>query len=115
MTLSSARSITASVRPPRAVFVDYPLGHTSGPPGRNDLQKAIVGAALDLLASGSGPGTIVDLKVSWPGGSDWKQELGHGDDRKPREPAPQYQHDADRVAAEALHSTGGCTSCLGID
>ena len=52
MSLTSALSITASVNPPRAVFVDYPLGHTAGKPDDVESQDAIVRAALDQLTFG---------------------------------------------------------------
>jgi hypothetical protein len=114
VTLSSARTITASVRPPRSVFVDFPLGHTAGPPDDRVTQAAIVGAALDCLESAARPGSIVDLGLAWPGGSAWKGPDAE-DTRKDRDGAPQYQSDADRVAAEEVHRAGGCHSCVGID
>lgn len=115
MTLSSARSITMSVRPPRAVFVDYPLGHTAGPPGESEIQRTIVGAALDALTAVEQPGTLIDLGLTWPAGDDWKRADGDDDARKPRSPEPQYQFDQDRAAAEELHAAGTCSSCIGVD
>ena len=47
--LASARDITASAFPPRAVFLNYPLGNTAGRPFDPENQRAVVGAALDLL------------------------------------------------------------------
>ncbi|SNR53596.1 hypothetical protein SAMN06272737_111113 [Blastococcus mobilis] len=114
VTLSSARTITAAVRPPRSVFVDFPLGHTAGPPGDPAAQAAVVSAALDCLETAAKPGTIVDLDLTWPGGPGWKREDA-GETRKPRDDTPQYQHDDDRVAAEAAHRAGRCRACIGID
>lgn len=94
--------------------MDFPLGHTAGPPGDAVSQAAIVGAALDLLETAARPGTIVDLDLTWPGGPEWKRDDG-GETRKPRDDTPQYQDDDDRVAAEAAHRTGRCRSCIGID
>ncbi|WP_431873003.1 hypothetical protein [Nocardiopsis eucommiae] len=94
--------------------MDFPLGHTAGPPGVPDTQAAIVGAALDLLEAASPPGTIVDLDVTWPGDQEWRNDEGE-ETRKPRVDVPQYQEDADRVAAEAAHRDGRCTSCIGLD
>lgn len=94
--------------------MDFPLGHTAGPPGDAATQAEIVGAALDCLEKAERPGTIVDLDLAWPGGAEWKREDG-GETRRPRVDTPQYQEDADRVAAEAAHRTGRCRSCLGID
>lgn len=97
------------------MFVDYPLGHTAGPPGDAVAQRTIIVAALDLLETATEPGAIVDVGLSWPGGSGWKREEDSADSRKPRVGEPQYQCDADRVAAEAEHSAGRCRSCIGID
>ena len=103
------------MRPPRAVFVDFPLGHTAGPPDEPAAQRAIVGAALEALTSIDRPGTIVDLGLAWPAGEDWKHAPEPDDARKARSPEPQYQFDQDRTAAVALHEAAGCHSCIGID
>ena len=42
VSLTSARDITAAANPPRAVFVDYPLGHTSGRVDDHALNRQIV-------------------------------------------------------------------------
>ena len=94
--------------------MDFPLGHTAGPPGDPATQAVIVGAALDCLENASQPGTIVDLDLSWPGGHGWRRD-DDGDTRKPRVDTPQYQADDDRVAAEVAHRNGRCSSCIGID
>jgi len=94
--------------------VDFPLGHTAGPPGDRATQSAIVGAALLSLEASSRPGTIVDLGLTWPGGQEWRRDDG-GETRKPRVGVPQYQVDEDRVAAEVAHRNGRCRSCIGID
>lgn len=101
MCLSSAYSITASVRPPRAVFVDFPLGHTAGRPGDRALQRHIVIDALAALEGMVEPGRIEHLPYRWPD-DDWKRApLGElDDDRTPRSDQPQYQFPEDRIAAE---------------
>jgi hypothetical protein len=114
VTLSSARTITASVRPPRSVFVDFPLGHTAGPPGDPVAQAAVVAAALDCLESATQPGTIVDLPLNWPAGGAWKRG-DVGETRKPRDDTPQYQDDDDRAVAAEVHRAGRCRSCIGLD
>jgi hypothetical protein len=58
VSLSSARSITAAVNPPRAVFLDYPLGQTAGRQGSKDEQDKVLGAALAALQSMTDAGTI---------------------------------------------------------
>lgn len=37
------------MKPPRALFLDRPLGYPLGEPNNPDLQKQIIRAALDLL------------------------------------------------------------------
>lgn len=105
--LTSALSITAAVHPPRAVFVDYPLGHTAGPRDARATQREIACAALSMLAGDDPPGTIRRLSLVWPDGEDWKATAmrpsgdgRHRDARTERAATPQYQHEEDRVAAE---------------
>jgi hypothetical protein len=63
--IASARDITESVKPPRAVFVDYPLGHQTGLPGDVESQRAILLAALEVFREAREPGVIVDLPFRW--------------------------------------------------
>lgn len=107
VSLSSALGITASVNPPRAVFVDYPLGHTAGPRDDPATQREIVRAALSALTDGQPPGAIRRLPLVWPGGEAWKSTVmrpdphgHHSDDRRERLDTPQYQCEDDRRAAE---------------
>lgn len=108
VSLSSARSITAAVNPPRAVFVDFPLGHTAGKRGDRPLQRRIMEAALDAATGIAVPGTIVDLPERWSDDDRWKQTAMRPsevdgdarDDRRGRTAEPQYQYPEDRAAAE---------------
>ncbi len=63
--LCSAWDITASAYPPRAAFVNYPLGNTTGRPFDVENQRAILGDALDVLESATEGGQIVDLGYCW--------------------------------------------------
>ena len=104
LVLGAARDIMAAGRPPRGAFLDFPLGHSSGPPDRPDLQLQILRSALATFESIEAPGTIVDLDVAWPDGEAWKTQASDargGDSRQPRDTSPQWQHPDDRVAAEA--------------
>jgi hypothetical protein len=108
--MTSALDITRSVRPPRAAFLDYPLGHTTGKAGEPELQRAILVAALDAFASLSTPGSVKMLPFAWAEDDAWKRAAFAGaDDRQPRYDTPQYQSDDDRRLAEA---TGGCAICV---
>lgn len=65
ISVSSARDVTESVKPPRSIFVNFPLGHTTGKPFDRGLQMAIIKDAFDALKSIKEPGTIVNLPYKW--------------------------------------------------
>jgi D-proline reductase (dithiol) PrdB len=52
-------------RPPRAAFLDFPLGHPFGRPGDRPQQLAILRATLRLFETATGPGTLVQLPFAW--------------------------------------------------
>jgi len=63
--VSIVRRFTEEVRPPRSVFVKWPLGHPLGEPGRPDVQMAVIRAAFSALTSIRKPGEIIDLPFKW--------------------------------------------------
>lgn len=102
VSLTSAHDITSAGNPPRALFVDYPLGHTSGRPFDPDDQYEITRAALAGLETIGKPGVITDLGRRWSDNEDWKVEAMRadgGDTRSARDTTPQWQHPEDRIAA----------------
>jgi hypothetical protein len=104
MVLGAAYDILAAGRPPRAVFVDYPLGHSSGRPDDPADQYAITRAAIEAFATIESPGTILRLDRQWAATESWKTEAGDSsarDSRQPRDTTPQYQLEEDRLAAES--------------
>lgn len=100
--------ITRAVKPPRAAFVDFPPGHTTGRPFDPAQQYGIVRAALGLLESVEESGAIVPLPFAWPDGEDWKREPLPP--RLERYDTPQYQEEADRIAAG--DHDGACPVCV---
>ena len=117
--MSSAWSITSAVNPPRAVYLDFPLGHTAGKPHDYALQRRILREALEALATIDTPGTIRRLPYRWSEDDTWKDGVRRphagesiADDRVKRLPDPQYQDDEDRIAAEAALEQGGCPGCV---
>lgn len=101
--VGSALDILQAGRPPRACFVDYPLGHTAGRPFDVADQDGIALAALQTLVTASAPDTLVALPNRWPDDA-WRSEASSTearDTRQPRDETPQFQHPADRVAARA--------------
>lgn len=49
VSISLLREITEKIRPPRALFVPFPLGHPLGEPNDIELQMRILHAAFALL------------------------------------------------------------------
>lgn len=49
VSISLLREITEKTRPPRALYVPYPLGYPLGEPNNPDLQTRIMRAAFALL------------------------------------------------------------------
>jgi hypothetical protein len=60
ISISLNRRITEKVKPPRALLVDFPLGHPMGNPLDQALQKKILVEALKQLRLIEKSGTIVD-------------------------------------------------------
>lgn len=108
--MTSALDITRAVNPPRAAFLDYPLGHTTGKPHDPALQRAIMVEALDAFTSLREPGQVKHLPFRWDEDDAWKQGTGATDTRTARLDTPQYQCEADRLRAEAV-PTGDCPVC----
>lgn len=121
--MTSALSITRAANPPRAAYVDFPLGHTSGKPHQPDLNRAIVRDALAAFESVTQPGGIRMLAYEWADDDAWKDAVmrpraagtAHDDSRVERVAQPQYQSDADRELAEQALARGGCTTCVWLD
>ena len=112
LCVTSALDITNAVRPPRAAFLDYPLGHTTGKPGEPELQRRIMIEALDAFTSLTSPGTVKTLPFRWSDDESWKDRaFAEGDDRLPRHDTPQYQCEEDRRLA-SLAGAPPCPVCV---
>lgn len=55
VSLSLLREITEKIRPPRALFVPYPLGYPLGEPNNVTLQTRIMQSAFALLPRTDAP------------------------------------------------------------
>ncbi len=131
--MSSARDITRSVNPPRSVYLDYQLGHTSGRPFEPELNHKIMADTLAAFEALSAPGSMAHLHYRWADTDEWKNrvfapmaagsegdnqaESGaiYEDDRVQRYDTPQYQTDLDATQAAELHDGEDCLVCAGID
>lgn len=124
ISMTSAYSITRAVNPPRAAFVDFPLGHTAGKADDKPLQRKIMIDTLSALDSIAVPGEIRRLNYQWSADHSWKDRVmrpaanadddadesdaNAADDRLARTDEPQYQHPADRRQVLEADACPGC-------
>lgn len=110
LCMGSALDILKAGKPPRAAFLDYPLGHTTGKPNQPELQREILVQALEGFTSLTVPGSIKTLPFRWDD-EDWKRTtMMEGDTRVARYDTPQYQTEEDRLRAEA-NAAMTCEGC----
>ncbi len=124
------------------MFLDLPLGHTTGLPHDRVGQRRILSEGLAAAVIMAEPGTIHELDYRYVD-DDWKAEplswsrkrqarrthdgpatpakaadaAGESkpaDTRTPRSPNPVYQHPDDAVAAEQTSFEEQCLVCIGI-
>jgi hypothetical protein len=70
VAISLIRLHTEKVRPPRALWVPFELGRPLGAPRDRPFQTRVVGAALGLLESASGPVVLEDFAEDDPTAAD---------------------------------------------
>jgi D-proline reductase (dithiol) PrdB len=63
--VSTGRDLTQQVRPPRSVFVNFPMGNAFGRPFAADAQRRILQDALELGERARSGGALVDLPYDW--------------------------------------------------
>ncbi len=101
--MTSALDITQAVKAPRAVFVNFPLGHQTGRPDDPGLQRQIVRDAMRAFETIGAPGEIVQLPNVWdPNDRSWETRdytRGWMPERPEREDADASE--AERVARYA--------------
>jgi hypothetical protein len=84
VVVGSARDIVEECGVPRFVFVDFPLGNPCGKPYDVDMQRSIVGLALDTLEKAFAPRTTVQAPFVWNADDEgWRARFMHvGDDNR---------------------------------
>jgi D-proline reductase (dithiol) PrdB len=70
VSMASALDITRLVKPPRSVFLNFPLGHTTGRPLHREGQIQILKRALEFLVEAKEGGDIKELPDVWS--EDWE-------------------------------------------
>jgi hypothetical protein len=62
VSLSLLREVAALIKPPRALFVPFPLGFPLGEPNDPELQHRVIAAALALLERNDVP-LLAEFKI----------------------------------------------------
>jgi hypothetical protein len=77
LVIGTVLDIMTKVPPPRAVFVDHPVGRTFGRPGDPRKQEEILTLALVELPNFTESRQIRDLHCQWDtrGSRSWEEEL----------------------------------------
>lgn len=64
------------MKPPRSVFLNFPMGRQAGKPFDRELQTRILKDALNALKTITVPGSIIDLPYEWtPGDNSWEDRV----------------------------------------
>ncbi len=111
--MTSCLDITRAVNPPRATFLNFPLGHTTGKPDEPEMQREIIVEALQGFVAMTRPGWIKILPFEWSKDETWNRAaMREGDRRVARYDTPQYDSDEDRRLAEERAAKGDeCHVC----
>lgn len=54
-----------NVKPPRTLFVRFPMGAPLGPAGDLQTHHEVLRQALEMLETAQEPGTIIDSPLQW--------------------------------------------------
>lgn len=63
--LSTGRDLTAQVKPPRSLFMNYPMGNNFGAPSDIDQQLRILRRALRMIDETEKGGLLIDWEETW--------------------------------------------------
>ncbi len=77
MSMSCLWEVSQAFKPPRTVFLDFPLGCPAGKPNEADLQRDILRAALIAAPQFGDPWKMVELPFQWSadGNRDWEETV----------------------------------------
>jgi hypothetical protein len=77
LVVGTALDIMSKVTPPRAIFVDHPVGRTFGPPDDRARNETVLTAALNELPKFTSRNEIRDIQCQWQadGSRAWEAEL----------------------------------------
>jgi D-proline reductase (dithiol) PrdB len=77
VVVGSARDIVEECGVARFLFTDFPLGNPFGKPWDKEMQRSIMGMALDLLQSAWQPRTTIQAPFIWSEDDTWRQFFMH--------------------------------------
>jgi hypothetical protein len=73
--------VTERIKPPRAVFLPFMMGHHFGVPFHRELQWRIILDALALIYSATESGSVQKLPISWAQARNQAKALGLTEER----------------------------------
>jgi D-proline reductase (dithiol) PrdB len=76
VVVSTGRDLSAQVKAPRTVFVNFPMGNPFGRPFDAVQQRKVLRDALAALESVEVGGALIDLPYDW--GEEFDMKLGAG-------------------------------------
>jgi hypothetical protein len=79
VVVGAARDIVEECGVARFLFSDFPLGNPCGRPYDAEMQRCIVGTALDLLESAILPRTTLQTPFVWSEDVSWKERYARVD------------------------------------
>ncbi|MCA1555335.1 MAG: hypothetical protein LC747_01470 [Acidobacteria bacterium] len=65
VSITVALDVTEHIKPPRAVFLPFMMGHHFGVPFHTQLQRHIIEAALSLIVEARESGEVRSLPITW--------------------------------------------------
>jgi D-proline reductase (dithiol) PrdB len=72
VVIGMMRDIMERVKPPRGVFVNFPVGHPLGRPLDIEFQANVIKDALNALSEMKVGGGIIDLPYRWSNDFSWQ-------------------------------------------
>ena len=63
--VATERDLAALVKPPRALFVNHPIGNNFGAAGDHEMQQSILRSALALIDTVEEGGALFDMPTNW--------------------------------------------------
>ena len=63
--VATGRDLTVLVKPPRALFVNHPMGNNFGRARDSTEQEDILRRALHMVHDVDTPGTLIDYATTW--------------------------------------------------